>query len=345
METVRFFPPEKALPKARVYPVFLPFQGCPDRCVFCAQELQTGCHASPVRALLRGVEENLLELLRAKAAPRELAFYGGTFTRLPWEDQRAALEMAALFRARGLVTRVRASTRPDALSPDALVRLRDAGLDMLELGVQSFDDNALGLARRGYGGACARDGCRMVKEAGLELGIQLLPGMPGVTPDVFASDMRRVVEAAPATLRLYPCLVLAGTELARMWREGAYMPWGVGETAPLLADAVLLAWENGIRVIRIGLAPEEKLDDGGILDGPRHPALGSMVRGQALFRYMARHIAVANGAPCELFLPRRLQGEFWGHGGSLVAAYAACGLPRSAVHWHHEEWCALRWGE
>ena len=341
MDSLRFPPPEEAVPKTRVHPVFLPFQGCPTRCVFCAQTLQTGNATRSLHETFDEMRRDLAALAAANAPPRELAFYGGTFTCLPPEDQLAGIKIATAFRDRGLITLIRASTRPDALQRDHLATLRKAGLNILELGVQSFNNEALSASRRGYDEQTALDACRAVTEAGLTLGIQLLPGMPGMTPAMLPPDMERVAAAKPKYLRLYPCLVLKGTELAAKWEAKAYTPWSLDETIAALAPALLRAWDERIRVIRIGLAPEASLDNGGILAGPRHPSLGSLIRGRALFLYITRYLEQRGQTAQRLALPRRFQGEFWGHGNSLAAAYAKHGLTRANVCWHDEEYCQL----
>lgn len=351
--TRRIFPaPEPWRPKPRIHPVFIPFQGCRVRCVFCAQTLQTGKTARAVKDILADLTDALETMSLEGLPPREIAFYGGTFTALPEAEQFAFLELARAYREKGIITKIRASTRPDAVTPGHLAALRQAGLDMLELGVQSFCDAPLAASSRGYGGAQAREGCAFVRESGLQLGIQLMPGMPGMNAGDFSRDLEQTVATAPAAVRLYPCLVLAGTELAAHYASGKFAPWPLDKTIPLLVEAQLAFWRADIPVIRMGLAPQDSLDDGGILAGPAHPALGSLVRGLALCRYIKKELARL-GAPASnatrpdgpaasdirLTLPRRFQGEFWGHGKSLEADYAAMGVRRGMVAWHDAEYC------
>ena len=112
---------------------------------------------------------------RTASRPIELAFYGGTFTALPERLQMECLALAMQAKEKGIVCRVRCSTRPDALRPDRLQALRHAGLDLVELGIQSFHTEALLDVQRGYNGDRAREGCRLIKESGLKLGIQVCP--------------------------------------------------------------------------------------------------------------------------------------------------------------------------
>ena len=341
MNTFHFPPPDSPRLKPRIQPVFIPFQGCPMRCVFCAQTLQTGESPRDVRLVLSDLAATLDRALANGEPPRELAFYGGTFTSLPVFDQFACLELAIRYQAKGLITGVRASTRPDALSPSHLNALRKAGLGMLELGIQSFSDIPLTASQRGYSGTAAITGCRMVRDSGLTLGIQLMPGMPGMLPEHFILDLKTTLAQSPAAVRLYPCLVLAGTPLAALFERGEFTPWSLKTVIPLLADAQTAFWQAGITVIRIGLAPQDGLDRDGVLAGSAHPALGSIVRSIALFRYIRDAVARLDRPVTGLAMPRRFQGEFWGHKGKLKKDYAALGITPVNVQFQEMELCEL----
>ena len=349
--------------RPRILPVFLPFAGCPSRCVFCAQDVQTGQRGG-ADSIARALEQAEARLeLEARAmdkareadtpqgadapqpapGPLEIAFYGGTFTLLPEAERAACLDLAARWRERGVVCRVRCSTRPDAVTERGLANLRAAGMDCVELGVQSFDDAALDAACRGYAGSVARAVCAMVAGAGLQLGVQLMPGMPGVTPEVFRADVRTALlpDAAGAHplasfLRFYPCLVLRGTPLAERWHTGSYAPWSLDTTVDALANGLLAAWARGVAVVRMGLSPEDGLDDA-VLAGPVHPALGQLAKAEALRRHVAVQLALLPGPPARFGVPRRLRGLLWGHANGLVDAYAAMGITRAMVHWRDDD--------
>lgn len=414
----RFPHPEPQQPerKARILPVFLPFAGCPQRCVFCDQAAQTGQTPEPLDALYHRLEALLSQppavdagpcsspgsnshaspgssfgatrnaasdvgpgdpcgsLDHSPSAPRnatpgaafdtglgshparrsaespppaqELAFYGGTFTALPEPWPRRFMELAGRFLASGRLSRIRCSTRPDAVDPAQLAELKALGLSLVELGVQSFDDAALLASQRGYNGQTARRACRAVGEAGLSLGIQLMPGLPGHTPAAFQADVAQAAAFAPKLARLYPCLVLAGTPLAEAWRAGAYAPWGLNATVEQLALALPVLWAAGVPTARMGLAEQQGLT---VLAGPRHPALGQMARSAALLAVVRQRLAqlaqedvlqagIKQESPIILALPRRLQGEALGHKNALAPHYAALGL---ALHFWDEADLAL----
>lgn len=327
----RFFRhPEPAGRPGPVWPVFLTWQGCPGRCVFCAQHLQSG---QPVRSLalvLDDMAAGLEAAGRAGRGPYELAFYGGVFTGLPDPWPLRFLDAAARLRARGLVTRVRCSTRPDACDPALLARLAAAGLDLVELGAQTFDDAVLAAAGRGHDAAAIRRAGREVRRAGLALGLQLLPGLPGHTPEGLARDAAEAAALAPELVRLHPCLVVAGTPLAEAYAAGRYVPWDLDTALNALAAALPVLWRAGARVARIGLAPEPGLA-AAVLAGPRHPALGGRARARALCDLVAAEVRSLARPVAGLAAPRRFAGQFFGHGRELVPRYESLGLPPGAV--------------
>lgn len=329
-----------AEPRQAVVPVFLPFRGCPVRCVFCAQDVQTGvddCQgadtaektsAANVDILLRSARENLRQRHEGGLPAAELAFYGGTFTALPEEDLAACLNLACEARQKGWIRSFRCSTRPDRVDAQILERLRAAGCGVVELGVQSFADSALAASRRGYTGAIARAACKLVRAAGLTLVVQLLPGMPGHTPQFFMEDVPTALAAGAQMLRFYPCLVLEGTGLAAMWREGSYEPWPMVTTLESLAHGWLMAARANVPVIRMGLAPEPGLESA-VLAGPVDKELGGRVKGRALLLAVRELLGESAANPASQFdlqLPRSAQGFFWGAKGELRDRWKALGL-------------------
>ena len=310
------------------------------RCVFCAQDVQTGIggcqnpdrvessRAASVEGLLLAARENLRLRHESGQAAAELAFYGGTFTALPEEDLAACLDLACEAQQKGWISSFRCSTRPDRVDAPILERLRAAGCGVVELGVQSFADSALAASRRGYTGGAAQAACALVRAANLKLVVQLLPGMPGHSTQFFRDDVPTALAAGAQMLRFYPCLVLEGTGLAAMWREGSYKPWPLEDTLESLAHGWLMAAQANVPVIRMGLAPEPGLESA-VLAGPVDRELGGRVKGRALLlavREVLGEGATTPAAQFDLLLPRAAQGFFWGAKGELRARWAALGL-------------------
>ena len=318
----------------RIVPLFLPFAGCPQRCIYCAPEIQ-----GTLGAVYAGFEANLAERWKRFSArleaPFGVAFYGGTFTALPPVWQERFLALAAGYKEQGMITHIRCSTRPDAITEERLAILARSGLDMVELGVQSFDTKVLNAAGRGYSGQCALEACRKVRASGLGLGVQLLPGLPESTEAVFRDDVQIACRVRPDAVRIYPCLVFPDTELAAHYAAGLYTPWTLQQAVGAVGAALVLLWENAIPVIRTGIAHDPVLAEQ-LLAGPYHPAFGNMARGHALLMMLSRKMEQLEEKGTQqrkLFAPARFQGEFWGYKGELKEAYARTGLSPATVFW------------
>ncbi len=259
-----------------VIPVFISFAGCPHRCIFCNQRVINGESENSLRA----AEE---QIARAEAwvlpgAANELAFYGGSFTALPLDRQRALLSLAEGRRRKGLFGRIRLSTRPDAITPEILEQLQEFGVETVELGVQSLDDRVLALAERGHTAADVERAASLLRRYGFRIGFQLMVGLPGETEDSLRLTRDRVLSLAPDLCRIYPLLVLSGTKLAQLWEAGAYAPLSLEQAVSRTAYFHQAFTAAGIRVIRMGLQPDRDLcAPGHILAGPFHPAFGELV--------------------------------------------------------------------
>lgn len=313
----------------RLVPVFLPYAGCSQRCLYCHQAAQTGQPSLSHADLLDHVER----ILSGVRGPGGIGLFGGSFTALPVVVQQRILEIVRRHMdARGERWHVRLSTRPDAVSHRALVRLRRWGVDLVELGVQSFDSTVLARCGRGYTGAQAEDACRRVFDAGLELGIQLLPGLPGHGQAQWQEDVARTIAIEPRCVRIYPCVVVNATPLARSYAEGRYRPWEFHATVGLVAEALPQFWQHNIRVIRVGLAPQP-----GFFwqAGPWHAALGNMVRSVAMARVLMQ--AVGERRVERMIAPRWVQGDLWGHARANVSALARIGVVPQRVYFDDNE--------
>ncbi|MDP3695316.1 MAG: radical SAM protein [Desulfocapsaceae bacterium] len=280
-----------------VIPIFIPHQGCPQQCLFCNQHSITGERegrvdvAMQVAATIRewllrprrqaqardGQVSDPAGRLRVLPVPQvQVAFFGGSFTCLPRARQEELLAEIQPFLASGQVGCIRLSTRPDCVDREVCSFLLSHGVRIVELGVQSLDDRVLQASRRGHDADDSRRAVALLQEAGMEVGIQLLPGLPLETTGSFLRTVREVVTLAPAFVRLYPVLVVEHAGLAEMYRRGEYRPLSMNRALALTCRAKEILTAASIRVVRIGLQPSAALERE-LLAGPYHPAFGELV--------------------------------------------------------------------
>lgn len=270
-------------------PFFISHQGCPHTCIFCDQRAISG--ASGVLPTAGEIRARV-DLWRStsREQPLEVAFFGGTFTALPEETQSKLLAPLQPLLESGTLASVRISTRPDYIDSGRVAWLSERGVGTIELGVQSTDDAILAASGRGHTAADSLAAISCIKNSGLQAGAQLMPGLPGDIPASSLSSLEQVISAGADFLRIYPAVVLQGTELARRYATGDFIPLPLDRGVSLCKLLLQRAMRAGIPVIRIGLQADQGLDTESVLAGCRHPSLGQLVRSQLYADLVCRFV-------------------------------------------------------
>jgi len=266
-----------------IVPFFISHQGCPHQCVFCDQKTITGSSG-----VLPSPDELLSKVLAWRQTSRvesvEVAFYGGSFTLLSREKQERLLKPLQPLLLCGEVSSIRISTRPDAVDSATVRFLRESGVSLVELGVQSMDDRVLEHAGRGHTAQDTINAFANLRAEGLQVGAQMMPGLPGESAAGAIASFRKVLSLKPDLVRIYPVVVLQGTELARMYQRGDYRPLLLEEAVDVCKVMLQDAGRAGIPVIRVGLQPTDELSSAaGVMAGSYHPAFRQLVEGERWF--------------------------------------------------------------
>jgi len=264
-----------------VIPVFVSHLGCPHRCIFCDQTQ----FAEPVAPEL--IDEVASRFIAGCRNPQErrriLAFYGGSFTGIDPGLFNRYLKEARKLKDAGRVHGLKASTRPDMITEEKLAACRDAGFVEIEIGAQSMDDVVLQTSRRGHSAEDTLRAAGLARDMGLKLGIQIMPGLPGEDRESYMHTVEEVVRLKPDHVRIYPTVVMQGTSLARMFRNGEYSPLSLDEAVLRCLYGYTRFSEAGCRVLRMGLPPLRRTQ---VVSGPYHPSFGFLVKARG-YRIMA----------------------------------------------------------
>ncbi len=275
-------PRSKTRQRPLIIPVFIPHLGCPHQCVFCDQRTITGAAGGiPSPDQIHAAVTRYLNFSRKRHSTTQISFFGGNFLGLAQKAVVELLDAAATFVDHGTVDSLRFSTRPDTICAKRLAAIRPFPVKTVELGVQSMDDAVLDACRRGHTAADTIAAASLIKDAGYQLGLQMMVGLPGDDDDGALETARRLARLRPDFVRIYPTLVLAGSPLARDYREGRYHPLALDPCVALVARIYLFFREKGIPVARMGLQAADGLaDPAERLAGPYHPAFGHLVHGE-----------------------------------------------------------------
>jgi elongator complex protein 3 len=119
-------------------------------------------------------------------------------------------------------------TRPDFCGDEEIARMLDFGATRVELGVQSLDDEIHRMTKRGHGVAEIISATRRLRDRGFKVYYHWMPGLPGSTPEHDLELSRQLFDDArfrPDGLKLYPTLVVRGSELESWYRDSHYRPY------------------------------------------------------------------------------------------------------------------------
>ncbi|MDU7336949.1 MAG: radical SAM protein [Clostridium sp.] len=263
--------------------IFVPHAGCPQHCSFCSQNSITGKDRLPTPNEVRSTLEIAKENLKEKSRFAEIAFFGGSFTAINRGDMLALLEAAAPSVWDGVFSGIRISTRPDAIDDEVLALLKHYGVKMIELGAQSMDDTVLQMNRRGHTAEQVCAASRMIHSAGFSLGLQMMTGLWGDTAAGALQTAQAFAALKPDCVRIYPTIVMNGTELAKRYRSGEYHPMNLEDTVELCCELLELFHEHSIPVIRLGLHSSPEMQQNQIA-GPWHPAFRELCESRLFLR-------------------------------------------------------------
>ncbi len=274
---------------------------CPGQCVYCPTYQATPRSYTPESpAVLRGKQydydakkqvEIRLRIFSEMGHPTdkvELIIMGGTFLASPEDyqyqfikgcfdalngeesanlEEAKRLNEAAKHRCTGLCI----ETRPDWCGQEEIDRMLEFGATRVEIGVQTLDDDIYRLVRRGHGVEEVVSATALLREHGFKVHYHWMPGLPGSTPEkdlelsrqLFADERFR-----PDGLKLYPTMVVAGTELEKWYYEGRYQPYDNDTMINLTADIKSIV-PRYVRISRVLRDIPGKFIVGGLKDSLR----------------------------------------------------------------------------
>ena len=210
---------------------------CRRRCRYCAFFSTVANDGAVPEAYLRACLEELDDWghrLPREARHVETIFLGGGTPSLLSPSQLGAiLERAAARFAIAADAEISLEGNPDSLLlPGRLEGLRACGVNRLSMGAQSLDDTELATLGRLHGAADVTAAVEGARAAGFDnIGLDLMWGLPGQTPEGWISTLARAIALAPEHISAYALTVEEGTPFARMAEDGALPPLPDDEAA------------------------------------------------------------------------------------------------------------------
>ena len=265
-------------PKHYTIPIFIPELACPFQCVFCNQQKITGIQLIPDDEEIRNTIKAHLSSFKEKKRRVEIGFFGGSFTGVPFEQQKHYLEIVQPFLQSGEVAAIRVSTRPDYIGEKELALLKNYGVQSIELGAQSFDDEVLKQSFRGHTARQTEVAAQAILVEGFQLGLQMMIGLPGDSLPKALKTAKRIIELGAHTTRIYPAVVIKDTAMHQWYEQGKYKPLSLEIAIEWTRQILPLFEKASVKVLRVGLHPSEGLLNGDeLVAGPFHPSFKELV--------------------------------------------------------------------
>ncbi len=130
-------------------------------------------------------------------------------------------------------------TRPDYCREEHVDKMLRLGITRVEIGAQSIYDDVLKFVQRGHSAEDIIKAIRIAKDAGYKIVLHVMPGLP-------LSDFERDLNMfktlfqdpnfMPDEFKIYPTMVVEGTKLYEMWKEGEYRAMSDEEVVKLLVE-------------------------------------------------------------------------------------------------------------
>ncbi len=129
-------------------------------------------------------------------------------------------------------------TRPDVCIKH-IDEILEYGATRVELGVQHPDDEIYKKTKRGHLTNAVINATDHLKNAAFKVLYHIMPGLPGSNPEKDIAMLKRIFENTqfrPDMLKIYPTLVIQGTELYNIMQRGEFEPYTSEQAADVISE-------------------------------------------------------------------------------------------------------------
>jgi elongator complex protein 3 len=230
-----------------------------------------------------------IEQLRAighEPSKVELVIQGGTFLAAPLDYQEGfvkgcldainGIESVNLeeAKARAEMGEVRnvgltIETKPDWCKASHVDQMLRFGCTRVEIGVQIIDDEVYELTNRGHSVQDVVESFQIARDAGLKIVAHMMPGLPGSDSRKDLASFQQLFSDPrfrPDMVKIYPCLVMEGTELFEWWKRGDYQPLETEDAVELISQVKEFV-PRWVRIMRVNREFPVQLIKAGVKSG------------------------------------------------------------------------------
>lgn len=260
---------------------------CPGKCIYCPESLvsgkktpksYTGREPATMRALAsnfdpaKQIKTRLRQLKEAGhgTGKVELIVMGGNFLShsKQYQDKFMLSSLKALTdskaktlkgvrktaeKSKTRIAGITFETRPDFCGKKEISSMLEFGGTRCELGVQTIYNNVYKKINRGHSIEDVKEATRLLKDSAFKVTYHYMPGLPSVSLSQDKKALKQLFSNSdfmPDNLKIYPCLVIEGTKLYKMWKNGEYKSFSTKKAVKLLSEAKEFV-PKWVRIMRI----------------------------------------------------------------------------------------------
>lgn len=282
--------------KEYIIPIFVPHLGCKNDCSFCNQRSISGQIKEVTEKDVVDTIETFLKNFPEGKKYVEVAFFGGSFTGIDIEKQKALLNAVQPYIKSKKVNSIRCSTRPDYINKDILKILKKNHVKTIELGVQSSNDYILRRAKRGHTFEDVKKASKLIRRYRFKLGHQMMVGLPESDRKDELETAKDLARLKPKMVRIYPVLVIKNTQLEKDYKKGEYEPLELNQAVEICGELCEFFYKKRIDVIRVGLQSTDTISDpkknvsSEVVAGPYHEAFRQLVETEMFYDMIKKEL-------------------------------------------------------
>jgi len=220
--------------------VHVPF--CASKCDYCDFASVAGADEDFVEVVFAGIRTQVTTWARSGLdGVIETVYFGGGTPSLHPEQ---VLRTLAHIRDTLVVhpnAEITVEANPDSLPAQVAGAFAAQGVTRVSVGVQSFDDHVLRVLGRRHDAVSARRACQAVIDAGMDLSVDLMCGVPGQTITSWSETLARAAATGAHHASVYPLTIEDGTPMSAAVSAGLLPEPNQDEAADMmvLAEATL----------------------------------------------------------------------------------------------------------
>lgn len=157
-------------------------------------------------------------------------------------------------------------TKPERCGHTEIKELMDYGVTRVELGVQSVYDDVLKRNNRGHTIRDVKASTKLLRDNAFKVDYHVMLNLPFSDIDKDRETINEIYSNEsfkPDAIKIYPTLVIKGTGLYKMWRDGVYKPYKSEDIISLIREAEIKA-PHWLRIMRVERDIPSNLIEAGI---------------------------------------------------------------------------------